>query len=138
MPSTNILTVSGRFKNLARIAAFIDEAAQRAGLNDKAVYAVQMAVDEACSNIIEHAYGGEGNGQIQLTCRSTAAGLQVTIFDQGNPFDPLRIPRLNTAAPLSERKRRGMGLFFIYNLVDRVDYTFNTPQGNRLVLFKSR
>ena len=138
MAAHHKLTVAGYFKNLAQIADFIDQAAVQANLDDKAAYAIKMAVDEACTNIIEHAYGGEGNGHIQLDCAIQSDGLRVTIVDQGVPFDPTQVAKLNTQAPLPERKRRGMGLFFIHNLVDTVEYNFNTPQGNQLILFKHR
>ena len=132
------LTVAGNFKNLAKIADFIDAAAQKSGLNDKATYAIKMAVDEACTNIIEHAYGGEGQGNIELTCNPKKDGLQVVIVDQGTPFDPDQVKLLDPQASLAERRRRGMGMFFIYNLVDEVDYKFNTARGNQLTLFKER
>jgi anti-sigma regulatory factor (Ser/Thr protein kinase) len=45
---------------------------------------------------------------------------------------------LNTQAPLEERPLGGMGLFFIRNLMDRVEFKFGTPQGNQLILFKRR
>jgi serine/threonine-protein kinase RsbW len=138
MSSKHKLTVTGDFNNLARIADFINEIAVQAGLDDKACYAVQMAVDEACTNVIEHAYGGEGKGKIQLDCQIQAEGLQVTIIDRGAPFDPEQIPPLNTKAPITERSRRGMGVFFIHKLMDRVEYKFNTSQGNQLILFKRR
>jgi serine/threonine-protein kinase RsbW len=138
MSSTRKLTITGYFNNLAKIADFVNEAATQAGLDEKGCYAVQMAVDEACANIIEHAYGGEGKGKIQLNCQIQREGLQVTILDQGRPFEPEQIPELNTKAPLSERSPRGMGLFFIYKLMDRVEYKFNTPKGNQLILFKYR
>jgi anti-sigma regulatory factor (Ser/Thr protein kinase) len=138
MSSKHKLTVTGDFNNLARIADFINEIAVQAGLDDKACYAVQMAVDEACTNVIEHAYGGEGKGKIQLDCQIQAEGLQVTIIDRGIPFDPEQIPPLNTKAPITERSRRGMGVFFIHKLMDRVEYKFNTSQGNQLILFKRR
>lgn len=138
MTSSQTLTMPGYFKNLARIADFVTTAAADACLDAKAVYAVQMAVEEACTNIIEHAYGGEGKGQIQIACIPKTEGLQIIITDQGVAFDPDQIPRLDTTASLSERNRRGMGMFFIYNLVDRVDYQFETPHGNQLTLFKKR
>ena len=138
MTRLQTLTVSGYFENLAQIGDFVTQAADQAGLDDKAVYAIQMAVDEACTNIIEHAYGGEGNGNIQIACLPQPEGLQITITDHGQPFSPDHIPQLDTTAPLSERNRRGMGMFFIYNLIDQVDYQFDTPQGNTLILFKSR
>jgi anti-sigma regulatory factor (Ser/Thr protein kinase) len=139
MTTESQLTVSAQLKNLAKIAEFIGNAAVQAGLDDKATYAVQMATDEACTNIIEHAYGGEGQGSIQLTCHVQEDGLQVVIIDQGaNSFDPAQVPPLDVRAPISERKRRGMGLFFIHNLVDNVEFKLNTPQGNQLILFKRK
>lgn len=132
------MTVPGRFENLAAIGEFIRQAAAEAGLDEPAAYAIHMAVDEACANIIEHAYGGEGRGQIRLTCRIRRDGLEVTIYDRGRPFDPAQVPELDTQAPLPERSSRGMGVFFIHNLVDRVEYKFQTPAGNRLTLFKRR
>ena len=138
MSSTHKLTVTGYFSNLAQIADFVTQAAVQAGLDDKACYAVQMAVDEACTNIIEHAYGGESEGKIQLNCQVQTEGLQVTIFDRGIPFEPEQIPELDTNAPLDERRRRGMGLFFMHKLMDRVEYNSNPPKGNKLILFKRR
>jgi anti-sigma regulatory factor (Ser/Thr protein kinase) len=138
MPSKNELTVPGNFENLARISRFIEEAAIQAKLDDRGIYAIQMAVDEACTNIIEHAYGGEGRGDLRLACTVKKDGLQVVIYDQGSPFDPAQVPALNTEAPLHERPSGGVGLFFIRKLVDRVEFKFGTPQGNQLILFKHR
>jgi serine/threonine-protein kinase RsbW len=132
------LTVTGYFKNLAEVSEFIGRAAARAGLDERATYAVRMAVDEACTNIIQHAYGGEGRGQIKLLCESQAQGLRVTIYDQGRPFEPSHVPELDPQARLPERQSGGMGVFFIRNLMDTVEFEFGTPQGNRLTMLKCR
>lgn len=132
------LTVEGDLKNLARIGEFVGEAASQAGLADRAAYAARMAVDEACTNIIEHAYGGEGRGQIRLVCQIQADGLRIIIYDQGESFSPTNVPELDTEAPLEARPLGGMGLFFIRSLMDQVEFTFGTPEGNRLTLFKRR
>jgi serine/threonine-protein kinase RsbW len=138
MTSHYELTIPGYFENLAKIGDFIIHAANESGLDDRAIYAVQMAVDEACTNIIEHAYGGEGQGQIHLGCECLPEGLQIVICDQGHSFDPDQIPQFDPLAPPEERQPGGMGLFFIHHLVDEVDFQFNTPTGNCLVLFKRR
>ncbi len=132
------LTVEGYFKNLACIGEFVSEAARQAGLADRAVYAVRMAVDEACTNIIEHAYRGEGRGQIRLIYQIQADGLSIVIYDQGEPFSPTSVPELDIQAPLEARQSGGMGLFFIRSLMDQVEFTFGTPEGNRLTMFKRR
>jgi serine/threonine-protein kinase RsbW len=138
MATKKELTVPGYFENLSKIGEFIKQAAVQAHLDDQALYAIEMAVDEACTNIIEHAYQGEGKGSIQLTCQVKKDGLQVTICDQGAPFDPVQVPDLNTQAPLHEREEGGMGLFFIRRLVDHYEFKFGTPRGNELTLFIRR
>lgn len=136
--SEDQLTVSGHFENLAKISDFIGHAAAQTGLDEKATYAIQLAVDEACANIIEHGYEGEGRGQIHLTYRIKEDGLQVVIYDQGKPFDPSQVPEPDIHAPLSERAPRGLGLFFIRNMVDSFEFKFGTHKGNQLILFKRR
>jgi len=74
MPKQWELTVDSRLKNLATIADFVVEAAQAADLNEKATFEVQMAVDEACTNVIKHSYRGEENGKI-----APVAGVRRTI-----------------------------------------------------------
>lgn len=134
----NELIVSGHLDNLAQIGEFVTEAGVEAGLNERDLYAVQLSVDEACTNIIQHAYSGEGQGEIRLTYQVRADGLEIIIYDQGDVFNPQQVPDLDTAAPLEVRELGGMGLFFIKKLMDRVEFIFNTPEGNQLLLFKQR
>lgn len=136
MASENELVVSGYFENLSIISEFVVHAAALAGLDERAVYAIQMAVDEACTNIISHAYGGEGYGSIRLVYQIQPDGFQVTIYDQGRPFDPTQIPEFDPTLPLDQRAKGGMGLFLIHRSVDRVEFKFGTPDGNQLLLFK--
>ena len=61
------VTVPGRYENLVKISSFVVQAAKEAGFDAAATYAVELAVDEACSNIIDHAYGGENIGEMQCS-----------------------------------------------------------------------
>lgn len=133
------MTVAGYYKNLAAIGRYVDQISAQANLDEQAAYAIHMAIDEACANIIKHAYGGEGRGFIQIISQIQPDGLQFTILDQGDTvFDVTQVPPLDTAAPLEKRQPGGMGVFFIFSLMDRVEYQPGTPQGNRLILFKRR
>jgi len=138
MTAVQKLACVADFKNLAQIAEFVTAAAAQSSLNKKEIYAVEMAVDEACTNIIEHAYGGRKTGEIQITCQIEGDGLRIIICDQGNPFDPNQVPELEPNAPLEARTRRGMGLFYIYKLMNSVEYKFDLPHGNQLTLVKYR
>jgi len=131
-------TFRGVYKNLARIAAFVREAARAAGFDEKEVYHVETAVDEACSNIIEHAYGGEGRGDIVCSCESAPGCLTVILKDTGRPFDPASIPEPDTRCCLEDRKSQGLGLYFINQLMDEVDFYFADPGINTLVMTKRK
>jgi serine/threonine-protein kinase RsbW len=128
----------GRYESLQHISDFISQGAQKAGLNDSAVYAVQLAVDEAATNIIEHAYGGEGNGNIECTYELLPEGLRVALVDHGKPFDPEEIPEPQTNGSLEDIKPRGLGLFFMRRMMDEVKFDFTRRSGNRVVMLKRR
>lgn len=128
----------GRFDSLPRISEFVVGAAGTAGLSDEAVYAVEMAVDEACTNIIEHAYGGEGRGDIECTCQIKHGKLTITLRDHGYPFDPSSVPEPDVNAALEERQEGGLGLYLIQKLMDEVQFEFTSDSGNVLTMVKGK
>ncbi|HUV28179.1 MAG TPA: ATP-binding protein [Anaerolineales bacterium] len=129
---------SGLFENLAGIRKFVFKAASEAGFNDKEIYAVELAVDEACSNIIEHAYGGEGKGDIICTCNDLNNGLEIILKDDGEPFDPSDVSPPDFSLELEKLNPRGAGLFLIRNMMDDVDFTFSKEDGNELRMIKRK
>lgn len=138
MDKRKTATFPGRFDCLAEICEFVGGAAEAAGLDEGAVYAVQMAVDEACTNIIKHAYGGEGRGDIECTCRVSGDGLTVVLRDHGRAFDPDSVPEPDLEASLEEREIGGLGLYFINKLMDKVQYESTPDSGNVLTMAKDR
>jgi serine/threonine-protein kinase RsbW len=135
MPKQWELTVDGRLENLSTIADFIMQAAQALGLNEKATFEVQMAVDEACTNVIEHSYGGEDKGEIALRCERAEGDFVVTIRDYGKPFNPEAVPRPDLKCSLARRRKGGLGLYFMCRLMDEVCFHFDT-EGNELTMVK--
>ena len=121
---------------LDEISEFVERAARASGLNPDQVYDVQMAVDEACTNVIHHAYEGRDDGKIEIGCERTATELVITIRDWGKHFDPKRVAQPKTGDPLPRRKIGGLGLFFMYKMMDRVKFSFSQDQGNLLVMSK--
>ncbi len=128
-------TFPGRYDSLLKISEFVRNSAQAAHLSDFDIYAVETAVDEACSNIIEHAYGGENKGDIRCTTNIGKKGLTITLKDRGRPFNPARVKPPNLKAKLNNRMTHGLGLYFIYKLMDEVNFIFN-DDGNTLVMIK--
>ncbi|MBN2549070.1 MAG: ATP-binding protein [Anaerolineales bacterium] len=124
------LTLPALFENLDVVRQFVAGQAETCGLDPEAVYSVQLAVDEAFSNIIEHAYGGECQEKIECTTQITEQGLVIIIKDCGKPFKPEDIPDPDLDSPLEERQVGGLGLYFIRQLMDEVVFTFAQP-GNQ-------
>jgi serine/threonine-protein kinase RsbW len=131
-------TFPARFDSLSAVGEFVTRAAEAAGLDARAVYAVQLAVEEACANIIEHAYGGEGCGDIECTCIVNENGLTVILRDNGRPFDPTSVPEPDICASLEDRKARGLGLYLIRQLMDKVRFEFTPDSGNVLTMVKRK
>jgi serine/threonine-protein kinase RsbW len=131
-------TFPGRFDSLEKIGEFVIEAAHAAGLDQAAIYAVQLAVDEACSNIIDHAYGGEGKGDIECSCDIQPDHLKIILRDKGKPFNPAHIssPKLNV--PIEKLKPRGVGLYLMRKMMDEVHYETTPDQGNTWVMIKRK
>lgn len=131
-------TFPGNFKSLERISKFIVRFAQEAGFSPNDVYAIQTAVDEACSNIIDHAYGGEDKGEIQIKVSETSKNLKIVLRDQGEPFDPEDVPEPDLTSALEHRKERGLGIYFMQKLMDDVVFEFSEKRGNKLTLVKNK
>ncbi|MEJ2303255.1 MAG: ATP-binding protein [Anaerolineales bacterium] len=127
-----------RFESLEKISQFVVQAARDAGFDESAVYAVELAVDEACSNIIEHAYAGEDEGDIQCSCQIANNDLKIVLRDNGRPFDPDSILEPNFGAPIEELQPRGAGLFLMRKLMDEVKFEFAADSGNVLTMVKHR
>ncbi|MEN8241478.1 MAG: ATP-binding protein [Chloroflexota bacterium] len=131
-------TFPAKYSALDDIRTFVAQAAQKASLTEKAVYAVQLAVDEACTNIIDYAYGGETNQQIEITCEITTEHLTITLGDKGHPFDLDSIEPPDLNSPLAERDAGGLGIHLIRKLMDEINYQSTQGVGNRLTLTKER
>jgi len=130
------LTVRGRFENVPTVVQFVVEAAQEAGFDERGVFHCQMSVDEACTNIIEHAYGGEDKGNIEATVRIEPGVLTITLVDHGEPFDPTSVPEpsINTDDP-SKIKTGGLGLHLMRKVMDEITFSFSDKR-NKLVMVK--
>ncbi len=132
------LTVASDLANLAQIAEFVSAAALRLGLDDEQAFQVQMATDEACANVIEHAYGLGQVGDIGIRCELEGDHFVVTIRDHGAPFELDAIPEPDLTCPLEDRQIGGLGLYFMRRLMDRVVFRTDPDTGNELKMYKRR
>jgi serine/threonine-protein kinase RsbW len=130
------LTVPATLESLAQISAFVNEASQRAGLDVHTAWQVELAVDEAATNIIQHGYDPDRPGIIELTWRIEDGRLVITLRDYGRRFNPDDVPPPDVSSPLEERQPGGLGLYLMNQLMDQVRFDFDDANGNLLTMVK--
>jgi len=131
-------TFEANFHSLDEIREFVGEAAHQVGFSEKEVYSIQLAADEASTNIIEHAYAGVKNGRIEIGCSIAGDDLKIVMRDNGKSFDPSSVPEPNVKADLSERKIGGLGMYLMRKLMDEVSYESLPEGGNILTMIKRK
>ncbi len=120
---------------LRSIREFVAEACRDLCVDGSCIPDLQLAVDEICSNSIRHAYGGQG-GRLQVTVQPVPEGVQLTVRDWGEAFDPETVAMPDVTAPLEERSLGGLGLFLVRQLVDDLRFEFDAERGNLVTLVK--
>ncbi len=86
------------------------------------IHKIELACEEALVNIISYAYE-ENPGKIEIICEKRGMRFEVTLRDEGTPFNPIDVdvnPQFNL--PVHERKVGGMGIFLIRKTIDEVSY----------------
>jgi serine/threonine-protein kinase RsbW len=138
MSQQNHLTIPGRFDKVKEACDFVCAGAEEVGFTKDEVFRIQLACDEACTNIIEHAYGAEDVGEIEVSWQRKEGAFIIELRDNGRPFKPEEIPPPSVPhAPgeIDDIKVGGLGLHFMRTLMDDVIFSFD-DQGNELVMVK--
>jgi anti-sigma regulatory factor (Ser/Thr protein kinase) len=129
---------AAKFEYLDEIREFVGAIAREGGFSDKDVYNIQLATDEAASNIIEHAYENISGGVLELSCGVRDDRITITLIDRGESFDPSEIPLPDLKADLSDRKIGGLGIFLMRKLMDEVHYEAKSDKSNVLTMSKRK
>ena len=129
-------TILSQTDNLLEVREFVSDAARQFGFNDEDVANIVLAVDEACTNIIKHAYQYAPDKEISIDIVRTNGAFEVRIKDKGKNFDPdaLRVPDLKQN--LSQHRRGGLGVYLMKKLMDKVEYNFVSGMNNEVSLVK--
>jgi serine/threonine-protein kinase RsbW len=131
------LRVNSKTENLSVIRDFVSEKALDAGLPMATVENIMLAVDEACTNIIKHAYKSSPEGKIILNIDYDEKKFTITIIDYGKSFEPNSVPLPNLQKYYREHKVGGLGIYLMKSLMDDVKYTSVPGKYNQVLLSKN-
>jgi anti-sigma regulatory factor (Ser/Thr protein kinase) len=125
------LVVVAETDALCDIAQYVCRTARAAGLSERRVYQLRLAVDEIATNIITHGYAGmDAPGQLRVSARHHEGRLHILLEDDGRPFDPTDAPQPDISLPPENRPEGGLGVYLARWSVDHVAFE-HTHAGNR-------
>jgi len=131
------LRISASTEELEKIRRFVADHARKFGFGEADISDITLCVDEACTNIIKHAYQWKKGKPIHIQLAMKGNEMLVTIIDEGKPFDPdsYQVPTLEEQ--LSRKNRSGYGILLIRKLMDHVEY-LNRKSRNEIRMTKKR
>jgi serine/threonine-protein kinase RsbW len=131
------LTVKSQTENLSEIRDFVSGNAHEAGIPSSTIDNIILAVDEACTNIIKHAYKLSPKGEIIIRIDYDEEKFTITIIDYGKSFEPDRIPRPDLQKYYLEHRVGGLGMYLMKSLMDNVEYITVPGKYNQVLLSKN-
>jgi serine/threonine-protein kinase RsbW len=123
------LIASSDNSELSRIRDFVEQNAIQFGFDESNSQKIALAVDEACSNLIKHAYKLDKSKNIWINIETQSNEFVVKIIDEGNPFDPLEVPKPDMKKYFKSYKRGGLGIQIMRLVMDKINY-FPSNGGN--------
>ena len=131
-PATQI-TVKSHPRHLSEVRQFVRDVLGRTKLDEQTGFNVVLAVDEACANIIRHAYKNDHSQDIIVKAEIHPDALEFRLRDFGDKGDPATFK----SRELEKIRPGGLGCFFMTQVFDKVEYNIDFPQGTELRLVKS-
>src|SRR5882672_6064321 len=128
------LRVPAEDRHLAEIRDFIQEVGEKIQIPGKILANTKLAVDEACTNVVKHGYKGR-TGYLEVVVTGNQREFSIEIQDQGESFDLRNVKSPDLKMYVETRKRGGLGVFLMNQLMDEVRYRAG-DDGNVLTMSK--
>lgn len=135
--STYTLTVPAATEKLADVRKFVFDHSSKEGFSENQIEDIRLAVDEAFTNIIKHAYKYDSNQDVLVQLHFDKDKLVVKLTDYGSSFDITKYKRPNLEEQIKMKKRGGMGVHLIKTLMDDVSYNRENKK-NEITMSKNR
>lgn len=132
---THKITVQASTEHLSEVRDFIASYATKHGISSHEVEDIRLAVDEAYTNIIKHAYQNDPSQFVEIIMGSNENEFWVSLMDDGKSFDPTAYPEPDVRRKIKARERGGVGVFLMKKLMDRIEY-YKHKNTNELRMIK--
>ncbi len=131
----NEITITSKTENLSQVRDFIKSIAETCGFTKEEIGKIILAVDEATTNVIKHAYHYADDKEINIKASCEKGKFSIVISDEGSVFDPNKIPLPDLKEYHKQKKVGGLGMFLMRKLMDDVKYE-HFANRNKVTLVK--
>jgi serine/threonine-protein kinase RsbW len=140
MPKSRIeykLRIPSQTDNLELIRYFVGKVAEHVGFDADEVGKIELAVDEACTNVMKHAYSADTNDKtLDVAIQIDYQKLTLIVTDHGKGFDPMKVQTPNMKEYLAELRVGGLGIYLMRTLMDEVAYDIRPGISNQVKMVK--
>lgn len=133
---TDTLQIESRTERLIVVRDFVSAAAREFGFSDEEISKIALAVDEACTNVIKHAYKFDPGKKLTISVKGGNGAFEISIQDTGRRFDPAILQPPDMKEYLTHFRRGGLGVYLMKTLMDKVEYSFAPGKQNEVRLIK--
>ena len=116
------LTLFNDIRQISLLAGFMDRIRVENNLNPGLATKINLALEEAVTNVVMYAYPKGTKEKINLEAVRDGNTLRFTLTDRGRVFDPTAAPKANIAASLKDRPIGGLGIHLVRTIMDSVTY----------------
>ncbi|HEX6437646.1 MAG TPA: SpoIIE family protein phosphatase [Candidatus Binatia bacterium] len=128
------IRVNNKLSELASANQALTEFGRQYGLADNVLHDLNLALEEILTNIISYGYTDSGEHEIAVRFSIKAGEMRVDVEDDGQPFNPLEAPEVDTSKPLEERTIGGLGVHLVRKLMDGLEY--QRREGKNLLVMR--
>jgi sigma-B regulation protein RsbU (phosphoserine phosphatase) len=123
-------------RQIPQLAGFIETIAQDAHIDKSLAMSLNLALEEAVTNVIMYAYPQGSDGLVDIEAVIRKDSIDFMVIDSGKAFDPTAVPDANIESALEDRPIGGLGIFLVRNIMDTVKY--ERKEGKNLLSMTKR